>query len=500
MDLAYLLRRGIRENAARPAVTTGQGRLSYRELQDQACRLANALAGLGLRRGDRVAVLLENRLEYPVVDVALAYAGLVRVALNVRMAGADFGYILRDCAARALLTQASFDETVAELVTDGEPRWIRLADGEPAQAGAHDYAELLAAASPDLPPTPASAGELAWIAYTSGTTGKPKGVMLSQGALAQVAVNLMVELGVETTSDSVLLVQPLSHGAGYFTLPYLACGGHLHVRHGFDAEEVVGLSRRERVRTLKLVPTMLLDMLDVPENPAFDNIVYGAAPISEAVLGQALDRYGPVLAQLYGQSEAPMTISYLGRADHRPGEPRVRSAGRPWRSVRVDVVDPDGNSLPAGRTGEIVVAGGHTMTGYYRQPELTAEVMRDGWIWTRDMGFRDDEGYLYLRGRRDEMINSGGFNIAPKEVEDVVSRYPGVREVAAVGVPHERWGEAVRVYVAAEPGVTLDEAGLAEFCRPELGFRRPRSIVVVAGLPRTSYGKIDRRRLLEVPS
>ncbi|MQA07158.1 MAG: AMP-binding protein [Pseudonocardiaceae bacterium] len=496
MDLAYLLRRGITEHAGRPAVSSDVRAVRYGELDDDARRLANALLGMGLRRGDRVAVLLDNRLEYPIIDVALAYAGLVRVALNVRLQPTDFRYIMADCGSRALITQARFDETAAELVTEAGARWIRLDDDRERPDGAHDFRALLEGARAEIPELPDMSEELAWISYTSGTTGRPKGVMLSHRALVQVAMNIMLELGRETTSGSILLVQPLSHGAGYFVLPYLACGGHVHVRHGFDAEEVVELGRRERIGTLKLVPTMLLDMLEVPSAPAFRNIIYGAAPISESLLGRAMDRYGPVLSQLYGQSEAPMTITWLDKSDHRIGEPQIRSAGRAWRSVRVDVLDPEGRTLPPGELGEIVVTGQHAMTGYFNKPELTAEVLRDGRIWTRDMGLRDDAGYIYLRGRRDEMINSGGFNIAPKEVEDVVTQFPGVREAAAVGIPDPRWGQVVRVYVAPEAGTSLDEDTLIEFCEPKLGFRRPRSVVVVAGLPRTSYGKVDRLRLL----
>lgn len=496
MDLGYLLRRGITEHANEPALSGPDRTVCYAELERDARRLANALLAMGLRRGDRVLVLLDNRVEYAVVDVALAYAGLVRVALNVRLQSADFRYIAADCAAELLITQERYDDVATEIVTETGVRWVRLDGEQRLPSGAHGYRAALDAARTELPELPDMSEELAWISYTSGTTGRPKGVMLSHRALVQVAVNIMLELGTETTSQAILLVQPLSHGAGYFVLPYLACGGHVHIRHGFDAEEVVELSKRERISTLKLVPTMLLDMLEVPGSPEFRNIIYGAAPISEPVLGQAMDRYGPVLSQLYGQSEAPMTITYLAKSDHQVGAPQIRSAGRPWRSVRVDVVDQDGVVLPPGELGEIVVTGQHAMTGYYGRPEQTAEVLRDGRIWTRDMGLRDDAGYIYLRGRRDEMINSGGFNIAPKEVEDVLTQFPGVREAAAIGVPDPRWGQIVRAYVVPEAGATVEEGALVEFCKPRLGFRRPRSVVLLPGLPRTSYGKVDRLRLV----
>jgi acyl-CoA synthetase (AMP-forming)/AMP-acid ligase II len=319
--------------------------------------------------------------------------------------------------------------------------------------------------------------------------------MLSHRALTQVAYNVMIELGAATTASSILLPQPLSHGAGYFVLPYLACGGHLHVMPRFDPQQAVALGRQHGIRTLKLVPTMLLDILATGEALPYEDIIYGAAPIAQPLLEEALDRYGPVLSQIYGQSEAPMTITYLSKADHQAGGERLRSAGRPWRSVAVEVVGQDAEPLAAGEVGEVVVRGPHLMTGYYGQPELTAEALRGGRLWTRDLATCDDQGYLYLLGRTDDIINSGGFNIAPREVEDVVARYEGVREVAAVGIPDERWGQAVRVYVVPEPGAELEGNLLIEFCKQALGFRRPRSVVVVPDLPRTSYGKIDRERL-----
>lgn len=497
MDLRHLLRRGLREKPTAPAVSAPQGQLRYGELDDVAARLANALLGLGLQAGDRVAVLLRNRLEYPVVDVALAYAGLVRVALNVRLDRDTFAYILEDSDARVVISEASFDDVVSELAATARVSWVRLDDETDLPPGAIGYRHALERARPEPLPVADRSGELAWISYTSGTTGKPKGVMLTHRALVRVAVNLMVELGASTTAGSVLLVQPLSHGAGYFALAYLACGGHLHVRHGFDPEETAALGRDGGIETLKLVPTMLMDLLRVPGGLGYANIVYGAAPVAQDVLGQALERYGPVLAQLYGQSEAPMTITWLPKSDHQVEQPRARSVGRPWRGVQVEVCDPEGRSVPVGELGEVVVAGDHLMSGYLGRPDLTAEVLRDGRLWTRDMGVLDDRGYLFLQGRRDEMINSGGFNVSPREVEDVAGRCPGVREVAAVGVPHPRWGEAVRIFVAPEPGASLNQEDIIDFCRPTLGFRRPRSVVVLAALPRTSYGKLDRVRLLD---
>lgn len=498
MDIPYLVRRAVLESRNRPAVSCEGATRTYGELDRNARRLANTLLGQGLRAGDRVAVLLENRLEYPEVDVALAYAGLVRVALNIRLSVEEFSYAVDDSGAKALVTQALFDPAATELVDRHGLVWLRLDDEDHPPKHALAYYPAIAQASDVLEPLPEMHDELAWISYTSGTTGRPKGVMLSHRNLVRVAMNIMLELGVPTTSSSVLLVQPLSHGAGYFVLPYLFSGGHLHVLQRLDADRVVDLGIRERVNTLKLVPTMLLDLLEAPRTAPFENIVYGASPIGVTTLERALDRFGPVLSQLYGQSEAPMTITWLATRDHVLGKPWLRSAGRPWRSVPVEVMTQEGTPAAVGELGEVVVGGPHVMRGYYRLPERTAETLRDGWLWTGDLAERDEHGFVYLRGRRDDMIISGGFNIAPKEVEDVVARCDGVREVVAVGVPHERWGQAVRVYVSPLDGVQLAEAAIVDHCRPLLGFRRPRSVVVLDQLPRTAYGKVDRAALRAV--
>lgn len=495
MDIPYLVRRAVFEHRDQPAVSCDGATRTYAHLDRNARRLANALTGLGLRAGDRVAVLLENRLEYPEIDVALAYAGLVRVAFNIRLAVEDFSYAIGDCGARALVSQASFDPIATELTTQHGLVWVRLDDEDDCPASAHPYHATLDAARESAPAPGRLEGELGWISYTSGTTGRPKGVMLTHSNLVQVAMNIMTELGVPTTADSVLLLQPLSHGAGYFLLPYLSSGGHVHIMRRFDADRVVEYGIRERISTLKLVPTMLRDLVESSRTAPFSTIIYGAAPIDRPTLERAMDRYGPVFSQLYGQSEAPMTITYLAKKDHQLGKPWLESAGRPWRAVPAEVAASDGSPVEPGEPGEVVVAGPHVMRGYYGMPERTAEVLRDGWLWTGDIAVRDEHGFIYLRGRRDQMINSGGFNIAPKEVEDVVAQYAGVREVVAVGVPHERWGQAVRVYVTPQDGAHLTEQALVEHCAPRLGFRQPRSVIVLDQLPRTAYGKVDRNGL-----
>lgn len=494
-DVGRLLHRSMCEHARDTAISFHGESRTYGELGDRAVRLAHGLRGLGLERGDRVAVLLSNRLEYPEVDAALAFAGLVRVALNVRLGTDDLSFILEDSRARALVTEDAYDVAAAELASRRDVHWVRIGDG--GIGAAQDYETLIERNAGDGPVEVLPDAAPAWISYTSGTTGRPKGVVLSHRALVNVAFNLMLEMGPIAPGRSILLPQPLSHGAGYFLVPYLAAGATTHIMGRFDPEEALHLGREHDIDTLKCVPTMLVDLLDVNEPMPFDTVIYGAAPIAPPQVARALDRYGPILMQLYGQSEAPVTITVLHKQDHaRPG-PQRGSAGRPWRTVDVELLDADGHPVGEGELGEVVVRGPHLMDGYYGRPDLTAEVLREGAVWTRDMAVRDEEGYIYLRGRRDDMINSGGYNIAPKEVEDVVVEHPGVKECVATAIPHERWGQTVQIHVLRNADASVDADELIKFCKPRLGFRRPRSVVFVDELPRTAYGKVDRTRIQE---
>lgn len=492
--LSTLFVRAIREYSDSTAVQHRSRRRTFGELGDRAARLANGLRSAGLVDGSAVAVLLPNDLCYPEVDVALAVGGFVRVALNVRLTGDELSYIVDDCGAGALITTSEYDQVAGELVDRHQLVWIRLgADGE---ARAQPYEDLISRSSNEIPMIERDHGAPAWISYTSGTTGRPKGVVLSHGSLAQVAFNIMIELGPIRAGKSILLPQPLSHGAGFFVLPYLLAGGTVHIMSGFDPEEAMAIGRREDVNTLKLVPAMLADVVSETDGPSpFDTIIYGAAPIAASQLDQALDRFGPILVQIYGQSEAPVTLTVLHKEDHVHDDGRAASAGRVWRTVDARVVGEDGNDVGTGDLGELVIRGPHLMDGYHGLPNRTAEVLKGGWLWTRDLAKMDASGFVYLQGRMDEMINSGGFNIAPKEVENAVATHPAVDECVAVGRADDRFGELVHVFVTARDGRDIDVESLIDFCREPLGFRRPRSVTVLDKFPRTAYGKVDRSQL-----
>jgi long-chain acyl-CoA synthetase len=481
--------------AARPALICGETTRSYAEVHERANRLANALAALGVGPGDRVAVLLPNCAEYMEIDLGLAQAGFVRTSLNVRAAAQQQVAVLEDSAAVALIYDEQLADMAGEILASvpaiGTVLRLR-GGGNDGEVG--DYEEALACASADPPAADPAPEDLYCLFYTSGTTGRPKGVMLSHRAYVATALNLLLEFGPVAPGDPIVLTQPLSHGGGFFMLPWFMSGGTCVVMDRYDGARALDLTERHAATTLKVVPTMLLQMLSAgiepPRLPALRQIIYGASPMPARQLGDLIGLFGNVFVQLYGQAEAPMSISVLGLAEHAEGGRLLSSAGRPWRGVEVCVADPEGRELPAGERGEVVVRGPQLMSGYWGQPELSATAVRDGRLWTRDLAETDERGYLYLLGRTDEMIISGGFNVAPRVVEEVLNRHPAILESAVLGLPHETLGQEVAAFVSLRTGASVSSDELISFTRDELGYQKPRRIEIVPSLPRNAYGKV----------
>jgi fatty-acyl-CoA synthase len=499
LDLPTMIRRAKAQFPDAPAIDDGRRSLTLGQAVEGAERFANALDALDVPIGAAVGVLMENRAEYVEVDLGIALARRVRVALNARLGLDDFRYMAEDSQMRALVHSDAFAEPAEALAA--ELSLVPISVDAPVRGG-HAMAELIAGASATPVVRPVEVEDPCWISYTSGTTGRPKGVVLSHRAIREVTFNVLVELGPICPGDRIVLPQPVSHGAGYFVLPHLISGGGVFVMTKFDPEHALALSRRPGIHTLKVVPAMLPRLIDAAASAGngagYETIIYGAAPIAPPALEAALERFGPVLVQIYGQSEAPATLTCLSKADHIGKGAHRFSAGRPWRTVTLDLRDAEGRPLTAGEVGEVVVSGPHMMTGYHRLPDATAEVFAGDWLRTRDMAVRDERGYIYLKGRSDEMINSGGFNISPREVERVLGEHPDVAEVTVVGLPDERWGHAVAAAVRVRPGAQLTGEDLIASSRPALGFRAPKSVVIVAEIPKTAYGKVDRQRIVSV--
>jgi len=356
--------------------------------------------------------------------------------------------------------------------------------------------------------------DTAWLFYTSGTTGRPKGVMITHRNLMTMGLTYFNDVDPIAPGDAIAYAAPMSHGAGIYAIPHLMAGARhvVPVSGGFDAAELYALGRAVGPLSLFAAPTIVKRMVDHAEaqglSPAdcaaaYKTIVYGGAPMYAADIRRALTVMGPRFVQIYGQGETPMTATALSRAvladsGHPRWAERIASVGVAQTPVRIRVADSAGQPLPPGEVGEVLVQGDSVMAGYWRNPEASAAALREGWLWTGDMGMLDDDGFLTLKDRSKDLIISGGSNIYPREVEEVLLHAPGVAEVAVVGAPDAEWGEVVVAFVVPQPGVALQAGSLDAFCLDHIArFKRPKRYEIVDALPKNHYGKVLKTELRE---
>lgn len=493
MNVARLLDRTAHVFPERPAVLLGTEVLStYAGFGRAARALGAALAGRGLVPGDRVALVMRNCPEYLVALFGAWYAGLVVVPVNAKLHPKEVAFIVSDSGAGLVLA------------TDD---WIDLLPiGCPAlSVSAAAFRDMAAGQGPA--PVHRAPDDTAWLFYTSGTTGRPKGVMQTHRNLLAMTLAYFVDVDPVASEDVSIYAAPMSHGAGMYCLPHVVAGArHMIPRSGgFDPAELFDLARSAGPASLFAAPTMVKRLVDHAESAGlegagFKTIVYGGGPMYAADIERAMRVMGPCFAQIYGQGESPMTITALSRhhlldAGHPRHAARIASVGVAHSVVEVRIADPDGRTQPVGGVGEVLVRGETVMKGYWNNPGATAETIRDGWLFTGDLGSLDEDGFLTLKDRSKDLIISGGTNIYPREVEEVLLRHSAVAEVAVVGVPHEEWGEEVVAFVVPR-GEAPDTGDLDALCLANLArFKRPKRYRFVETLPKNNYGKILKREL-----
>lgn len=472
-----------------PALMRGTAlEADYHSFARRAAAIGGALAAQGIGEGDRVALFLPNCTEYLELLYGIWFAGAAAVPVNAKLHPAELAWILED--ANAALLFVADDSPMPGITT----RQIAVASPEFVALRAH---------APLPAPRPLSADALVWLFYTSGTTGKPKGVMIGAANIEAAALAYFVDVDAVQPGDAALYAAPMSHGAGLYNFMHVMRGAR-HVvppSSGFEPDEILDLAPLLGNVSMFAAPTMVRRLVAAARargltGEGLRTIVYGGGPMYLADIIEAVAVMGPRFVQIYGQGESPMTISALPRdviADrsHPDWRARLASVGRAFANIELRVVDAEGNALPPGEIGEIVVRGAPVMAGYWRNPEASARTLRDGWLWTGDMGTLDGAGFLTLRDRSKDVIISGGSNIYPREVEEALLSHPAVAEVSVVGRVHADWGEEVVAFVVIEPGAAPDEAGLDAHCLARIArFKRPKTYVFVPALPKNNYGKV----------
>ena len=497
-----------RERPGAEFAVAGGRSLTYAEAAAGANRVASRLAALGCRKGSRVAVLAKNAPWYPVLYFGAAKAGVVLVPLNWRLSASEWVGILNDASPSVLIVGADYAEVADDIRADLTSVEHLVVEGD-GDRGDREWLERWLSDGPTTPPhVDVDGSDPLYQMYTSGTTGAPKGAVLSHGA---VCWNVM-QVGLAHpvfTGDRGLVVLPMFHAAVIPAVFSVVCrGGSLFVLDAFDPEQVVRALEKDRITVATLVPAMLQACLvavgDVAQRryERLRSIYYGASPIAEDTLRQAIDAFGCGFVQSYGMTEAAQALTFLSAADHRlalDARPELLlSGGRAAAGTRLRVVDANDAPRPTGEPGEILARGPQLMSGYWQRPDETARTLADGWLHTGDVGRVDDDGYLFVEDRLKDMIVSGGENVYPRIVEDVLFAHLAIAEAAVIGVPDPRWGESVKAVVALRPGVVCTEEEILAFCRPRLGgFERPRSVDFVEALPRTATGKVLKRVLRE---
>lgn len=503
MNVAALLKRAGVSHRGLPALARHDASVrTFGELAHiVAVMAANLRRMSAMTPGERVALFMTNTPEYVEILFAAWHAGLVVVPINAKLHPSEVRYMLEHSGARLCFVTSDLAEGIVPLVSDlpelnglivvGGSEYNALTHGEPMAMEHRD------------------GDDLAWLFYTSGTTGLPKGAMLSHRNLLAMTMSYLIDVDQIAPGDAVIHAAPMSHGSGLYSLPHVMAGACqvIPASGHFDPAEIFDLLNRYGGVSFFAAPTMVRRLIDHPgvvsaKLANLKSIIYGGGPMYVEDCRRALTVLGDgKLVQIYGQGESPMTISALSRRHHgNRAHPRwddiLASVGTVQTAVEVRIADDDGNTVPAGMTGEVLVRGETVMLGYWRDPENTAKTLEGGWLHTGDMGAMDSEGFLTLRDRSKDVIISGGTNIYPREVEEVLLSHEGVAEVSVIGKPEPEWGEDVAAFIVCRPGKTVTMADLDELCLSRMArFKRPKHYRFIEALPKNNYGKVLKTEL-----
>jgi acyl-CoA synthetase (AMP-forming)/AMP-acid ligase II len=499
------VRRAVIRHGGRPALVDARGTLSYDQLWERSARLAGGLQSCGVARGDRVVAAMHNRNEWVETDTAVSMIGAVRGRLNARDGEREWTVTLEDLEPKIVVTGPEFVDVLERIRSSGA-----AGDFELLVLGPGGSYEELISRSEAIEPVPVGEDDIYLVFHTSGTTGRYKGAVYLQRNWFNTYRNILALImgGLDHT-DALLHVGPLSHQSGILTAPALYQGARSVMMEHFDPESFFEIVKRERISCTILAPAIINMLANHPSAATADlsslkTIYYSGAPISPTVLRKAMEVFGPIFLQGYGSTEGGTvynTILYpdehVRALEHDPE--RLASCGRPVPFFDVRLADEQGREVPVGEMGEVWVRGDAVSVRYWNQPEATALAYEDGWFKMGDLAIRDAEGYITIVDRKNDMIVSGGLNVYPREVEDVIASHPAVREVAVIGVPDEKWGEAVMACVAPVPGAqpTLEE--IQRQCREGglASYKKPIHLELVDEIPKTAVGKLFRRALRE---
>ncbi len=495
---------GLSRNDDKPCLHLGDTVATYKDVREQTSRFVQALQSKGLGPGSRVAIISGNRPEVLYNLSAMQIAGCCGTALHPMGSLDDHAYVLDDAEIDTLVYDASLFEGRAQELKDRLPGLKNFLAFGATEVG-DDYCALASQfeaqplVAPDINPE-----DIGAIVYTGGTTGKPKGILQSYRAAAYMTMVQMLEWD-WPEELRMMIATPLSHAAAAFFVPTLQKGGCIYVPAGFDPQLIFDMIKEQRITATMLVPVMIYYLMDSPaaetaDLSSLETIFYGASPMNPARLREAIEKWGPIFYQFYGQSEAPMVLVNMKRADHDLSVPgRLSACGKPTPWVTVALLDEKNQAVAKGEAGEICVRGPLVMQEYYKLPEQTADAMAGGWMHTGDVGRFDEDGFLHIVDRTKDMIVTGGFNVFPREIEDIIAEHPAVAQVAVLGVPSGQWGEEVKAVVVLRPGIEASNELTAEITlsvkEAKGSVHAPKSIDCVEGIPLTPVGKPDKKIL-----